>query len=144
MPEGNASCTLPDGTVVDLTSASPADAQACLSNPGTTLRLAAEDEQASPPPAPKKKAMDPKPEQTEAIAAPEAPVVAPAAEATPVLTAHEGQASVAPAPATASSEIAQLLQSSGGGALGLVAALIAVVGGTAGFKLWTKISEQRH
>lgn len=65
MPEGNASCTLPDGTVVDLTSASPADAQACLSNPGTTLRLAAEDEQASPPPAPKKKAMDPKPEATE-------------------------------------------------------------------------------
>ena len=143
MPEGNASCTLPDGTVLDLSAASPEEAQACLSKPGTTLRLGESDEQASPPPAPRKKVMNPKPEvATEAVAAPVPPPAAP--EAVTILTAHEEQPAEPASPATASSEIAQLMQSSGGGALGLVAALVAVVGGTAGFKLWTKISEQKH
>jgi len=47
-------------------------------------------------------------------------------------------------PATAAGELGNIISSSGGGAVGLIAALIAVVGGTAGFKLWTKISEQKH
>jgi hypothetical protein len=140
------SCSLPDGTVVDLTNATPEEVQACLSGAGATLRL---EELADPePPArvAKKKHMDPKPETTEVpdAGAPAAsPPAAPAAE-TATLTAHEEQPDSPPAPATASSEIGQLLQSTGGGALGLIAALIAVVGGTAGFKLWTKISEQKH
>lgn len=49
-----------------------------------------------------------------------------------------------PATGPSAGELGDLISQSGGGALGLVAALIAVVGGTAGFKLWTKISEQKH
>lgn len=41
-------------------------------------------------------------------------------------------------------ELQAIMESSGGGPLGVAAALIAVVGGTAGFKLWTKVSEQKH
>ena len=49
-----------------------------------------------------------------------------------------------PATGPSAGELGDLISQSGGGALGIVAALIAVVGGTAGFKLWTKISEQKH
>ena len=45
---------------------------------------------------------------------------------------------------TAAGELGDIIAASGGGAVGIIAALIAVVGGTAGFKLWTKISEQKH
>jgi uncharacterized protein HemX len=143
MPGNSASCTLPDGTVINLSDATPEEAQACLANPGTTLRL--EDPEPLPaPPREVKKAMDPKPSTEElpaADAAPEADAAPPPAPEAQ-LTAHEEQPSNVPA--TASSEIGDLLQSTGGGAIGIVAALIAVVGGTAGFKLWTKISEQKH
>jgi hypothetical protein len=47
-------------------------------------------------------------------------------------------------PATAAGELGNIISANGGGAVGLIAALLAVVGGTAGFKLWTKISEQKH
>jgi uncharacterized protein HemX len=69
-----------------------------------------------------------------------APVAAPAAELTPETSAHTEVPEASPSP----TELGNLIAASGGGALGLVAALIAVVGGTAGFKLWTKISEQKH
>ena len=49
-----------------------------------------------------------------------------------------------PASAEATQQLSELMKSSGGGAIGIIAALIAVVGGTAGFRLWTKISEQKH
>ena len=83
-----------------------------------------------------------------------APDAAPADHAAPASDIAGGHADAqAPAtseytevPATGPSagELGDLISQSGGGALGLVAALIAVVGGTAGFKLWTKISEQKH
>ena len=144
MPGNTASCTLPDGTVINLSDASPEEAQSCLVNPGTTLRH--EDVEPAPtPPRPTKKAMDPKPTTPDEVpaVAPEADApVAASSEPEAALTAHEEQPS--DAPATASGEIGDLLKSSGGGAIGIIAALIAVVGGTAGFKLWTKISEQKH
>jgi hypothetical protein len=59
------------------------------------------------------------------------------------LTAGTEVPSDAPAAPTAG-EIGDLIASNGGGAVGIIAAVIAVVGGTAGFKLWTKISEQKH
>jgi hypothetical protein len=49
-----------------------------------------------------------------------------------------------PAAGPSAGELGDLISKNGGGAVGLIAALIAVVGGTAGFKLWTKISEQKH
>jgi hypothetical protein len=49
-----------------------------------------------------------------------------------------------PATTPSAGELGDLIAKSGGGAFGLIAALIAVGGGTAGFKLWTKISEQKH
>jgi uncharacterized protein HemX len=69
-----------------------------------------------------------------------APVAAPPPEPTPETAPHTEVLADSPSP----SEIGDLIAASGGGALGLAAALIAVVGGTAGFKLWTKISEQKH
>lgn len=56
---------------------------------------------------------------------------------------HASTAAVDPA-APSVSDLQGIMAASGGGGVGLAAALIAVVGGTAGFKLWTKISEQKH
>jgi uncharacterized protein HemX len=84
------------------------------------------------------------------------PAAAPAAElAAPAPSGAGGAVAGAEAPSTAehvevdaaspsAGELGDLISQSGGGAVGLIAALIAVVGGTAGFKLWTKISEQKH
>lgn len=41
-------------------------------------------------------------------------------------------------------ELGDLIGAAGGGAVGLIAAVIAVVGGTAAFKLWTNIANNRH
>jgi hypothetical protein len=60
------------------------------------------------------------------------------------LSAHTSVVADEPSAAPSADELSGLIASSGGGSIGLIAALIAVVGGTAGFKLWTKISEQKH
>ena len=59
-------------------------------------------------------------------------------------TPATGEHTEVPATGPSAGELGDLISQSGGGAIGIVAALIAVVGGTAGFKLWTKISEQKH
>ena len=88
--------------------------------------------------------MEPTPTEAAPAEAAASPAAAPAAEATPVLSAHEEQPVNEPASAEATQQLSELMKSSGGGAIGIIAALIAVVGGTAGFRLWTKISEQKH
>jgi len=144
MPGNGTSCTLPDGTTVDLTNATPEEAQACLTNPGTTLRLEEVEAPQPQPHAGKKKDMEPTPTESAPTEAAALPAAEPAADATPVLSAHEEQPASEPASAEAASQINELMKSSGGGATGIIAALIAVVGGTAGFRLWTKVTEQKH
>jgi len=149
MPEPEA-CVLGDGAVVDLRTATAEQLQKCRLQVGAVLQL--EDDGSvlpltQPPPpvailpalAPRPVPMEPVPAApTEPVEA--APVAAPAAELTPETSAHTEVPEASPSP----TELGNLIAASGGGALGLVAALIAVVGGTAGFKLWTKISEQKH
>jgi hypothetical protein len=148
MPESEA-CVLGDGAVVDLRTATAEQLQQCKLQVGAVLQL--EEEDSSPPltqpappvvappaPAPRPTFMEPVPSApVEAAPVAEAPAPAPAPDAT---TEQIEVPAASPSP----SELGNLIAASGGGALGLVAALIAVVGGTAGFKLWTKISEQKH
>lgn len=74
-------------------------------------------------------------------AAPSGAVDAPAGAEAPVASAERTEM---PVTSPSAGELGDLISQSGGGAIGLAAAMIAVVGGTAGFKLWTKISEQKH
>lgn len=142
MPDSDKTCVLPDGTTVDLSGATLEEAQACLTNPSTTLRLEMDvDDQSLTHSNRKVKAMDPANETIPVHAQPTADAAPVESHAPQGTTAHETQMD---APSIATNEIAQLVQSAGGGAIGLAAALIAVVGGTAAFKLWTKISEQKH
>jgi hypothetical protein len=89
------------------------------------------------------KKMEPVKQEQEVKAAPqEAPqaIEAPAPVQAPVTTV----ATTTEAPA-APFDINQLVTSTGGGGtIAVILALIAVVGGTAGWKFWQKLSEQKH
>lgn len=171
MPDSPTDCTLADGQVLDLATATPEQLAACKFKRGAVLHLedeGAEEEQAAapplttlttpPPPPPRpslpqlleRKSMEPTPTPDVApapatpdvnSAAPSGPVDVAAGAEAPVTTAERTEV---PAANPTAGELGDLISQSGGGAIGLVAALIAVVGGTAGFKLWTKISEQKH
>lgn len=119
-------CASVDGVVLDLSSASPADVRRCSTSTGSLLHF--EDEPVRRRPAQG------------------APMPDFVSDLEPVSSSDELVSTVSvPEPDSVDpSDIAAIVQSTGGGALGIVAALIAVVGGTAGFKLWTKIAEQRH
>lgn len=149
----------------------PADGSLCEVKPGTSFHLEDEGEQeeqaaapplptlTTPPPAlprpslpelPVRKSLEPTPTADVAptpapvdVNAPTADGTANAAAGATAPVAPNSHTEVAPTSPSAG-EIGDLISQSGGGALGLAAALIAVVGGTAGFKLWTKISEQKH
>ena len=155
MPDTPNDCTLADGT--------PCEVKA-----GTTFHIedegGSEDQAAAPPhqtltappPAlprpspsqlPERKIMEPTtPDVVPAPATPDVHLVAPngagdvAAGAPTAATSEQLEVPASPS----AGELGDLISQSGGGAIGLAAALIAVVGGTAGFKLWTKISEQKH
>ena len=62
------------------------------------------------------------------------------------IAAVEGEAStVVPEPATAAGELNGIVEAAGGDSfLAIALALIAVVGGGAAFKLYTKLADQRH
>lgn len=162
MPDDSADCVLSDGQVLDLSTATAEQLSGCRVQTGTILRL--EDggdggegnpdlpisaPAASPLPLPRPPPIYPLPQgnNVEPVLTPDATptapapaLPAPAAEEAPVASELVEQTSTSPT----AGELGDLIASSGGGALGLAAALIAVVGGTAGFKLWTKISEQKH
>lgn len=175
VPDTPADCTLADGQVLNLATATPEQLADCKIGQGAVLRL--EDEgadgeamtapptpanpepQPSPPPRPSAPNLSAnliprnnlEPTQTpDVAAAPSTDSLAPPAahdagsgDAGQEKAANNEHLEVAPASPSAG-EIGDLIGSAGGGAVGLAAALIAVVGGTAGFKLWTKISEQKH
>ena len=120
-------------------------AEPCAVEPGATFRFD------FAPPEPMRRFMPelvtPPPA---AVAAPEvapaaavpAPVVAP-----PVPPASEvaTTASTTAEPAIPSAdELTKVMGAAGGGPMGLVALVILVVGGAAGGKFWTKMSEQKH
>ena len=70
----------------------------------------------------------------------EDPTTPAAEEPAPAVEVAEVGIPEGPSPA----DLGALMQSAGGGALGIVVVVVAVLGGTTGFKLWTKIAEQRH
>lgn len=136
------SCTLEDGTVIDLSTASEQEAHRCVTRVGSVLRLTEDEE---PPPFLYPRVTPMKHETTDEQATTEhevetSPLVPGAApEPEPDLTSTVGVPE-SPSPA----DLGALMQSAGGGVLGLVVVVVAVLGGTQGFKLWTKIAEQRH
>lgn len=133
----SASCTLEDGTIVDLSTASEKEAHRCVTRAGSVLRLT-EDEEPILSPQPSVAPM--KSETTSEPAVESSPLVpTDVSEAEPDLAPTVGIPE-SPSPA----DLGALMQSAGGGVLGLVVVVVAVLGGTQGFKLWTKIAEQRH
>lgn len=131
MPSPEQTCVLPDGSAIDLSDASPDEAKSCLIRSKAIIRL----ELADP--------TGPLPQEGIVVEPTNDHHVEPA-NPEPIAPALVAQA-VQPDPEPSTTlDVAHLMQSSGGGLLGLAAAMIAVVGGTAGFKLWTKISEQKH
>ena len=173
MPDSPTDCTLADGQVLDLATATAEQLAACKFKRGAVLHLEDEGEEEDvptapptpeppmapaplPPPStpqlpnlPTRKPMEPtqtpdvvpSPVPTDVHAAPSDGAVDVAAGAQTPATAEHVEV---PATTPSAGELGDLISKSGGGAFGLIAALIAVVGGTAGFKLWTKISEQKH
>lgn len=77
---------------------------------------------------------DPTAPEAEAAPAPPAPVA---------VEAHTTEP--APAPAPTAAELAGIAEATGGDStLTIVLALVAVIGGAAGWKFWGKLSEQKH
>lgn len=143
-----AQCVRGDGSVVNLSTATEEELRNCQFSAGAVLHIEDEiDSSPAPtPPIPQPPAQrkpDMQPQEPPAGAVPE-PTQSQEAPAAPLPAQEEGTLVPESPAAPSAGEIGDLISQSGGGALGLVAALIAVVGGTAGFKLWTKISEQKH
>ena len=124
---------LPDGALVT-------DTKSCVFEVGSTIRFHYEEEEPAapePPPQPRRPRMDPA--LTEDASAP-AP-----AETSPVSEDHAREAATTAADATSANDLATLAKTTGGdNTLTIALALLAVVGGAAGWKFWTQLSAQRH
>lgn len=115
----------------------------CSLEQGTELRFIAPE----PPPTPtqtpsKRRQRAPVPEVPPVAEQPSA--AEPAPPAAPVSPAPADTHTSTVAAGTSGDELSSVMASAGGGGTGIVAALILVAGGTAGWKFWSQLSTQKH
>ena len=67
------------------------------------------------------------------------PILVPEASPAPVVAETVAEPAI-----PAADDLTKVMDAAGGGGMGLVALVILVVGGAAGWKFWSKLSEQKH